>query len=71
MKTCTMLAYYVGYDSEGRMICDGNHCCRLETSDDFFEASDYARNTINFLISDNKDKYPSLSRIILKHTQMM
>lgn len=71
MKTCTMLAYYVGYDANGNAVCDGNHSCKLETDEDYFDATMYMGHTIEHLIEHCKSENTLVSRVVLKHVQMM
>lgn len=65
MKTCSILCYYEGYDDKGNTLCNGNHTCDIKY-EGYISASEYAKNTSEFLMSDSKSQYPTLSRIVLK-----
>lgn len=65
MKTCSIMCYYEGYDNKGNALCNGNHTCDVKYEGRVC-AADYAKKTTEFLMSDLKPQYASLSRVVLK-----
>ena len=65
MKRCSVFCYYEGMDSAGRAICSGNHTCDVEY-ELFVNASEYVKNTSNYLMGELKPQYANLTRIVLK-----
>lgn len=58
----TYIIYYVGKDSKGIDICDGNTETTCTNSGEGFLSS---CNEIT--IKDIKDQYPNLERLLIKH----
>lgn len=65
MKLCSVFCYYEGMDGAGRSICSGNHTCNIEY-ENFASASEYVKNTSDYLMSELKPQYANLARIVLK-----
>ena len=65
MKRRSVFCYYEGMDNTGRAICSGNHTCDIEYEISI-SASEYVKNTTEYLMNELKPQYANLARIVLK-----
>lgn len=65
MKRCSVFCHYEGIDVTGRAICSGNHTCDIEYEIST-SASEYVKNTTDYLMGELKPVYASLARVVLK-----
>ena len=65
MKRCSVFCYYEGTDITGWAICSGNHTCDIEYEISM-SASEYVKNTSDYLMNELKPQYANLARIVLK-----
>lgn len=65
MKRRSVFCYYEGMDGAGRGICSGNYTCDIEY-EFFVSASEYVKNTADYLMNELKPTYANLARVVLK-----